>query len=386
MGTLDDHAKAGIAAMNDRKFDVAIEEFKAALALDDSRPDLTHAMGMAYLNRGEVLSAIPYLERAVSLARPYQDPRHQPLRQEFHMALASAYQFADRVGDALKTLDEASREWPDALPPRLRHAQLLLQACRLDEGAAAYAALTDHPKMDKDSRAAAEAVVGAIRAFKESEHPASLFLQAHAEEYRKYFDDVVGEVLKDGWLPEAARMARGPDGEPRAIVPEGARPYAMQRVDLVNPSDGTISSVYSEQEPMVVTVNGFEPFSQLPIMLPWKNADFPIWLCTRAPWHWLTLVVQFEQAAPAEVRAGWVDDAIGSWYLAGFNGDFGEKDSGRFHFITDPEELGDRAVAYTVDLGRARYEAINALITRLAIVHERHPIRRLLIGDGRLPD
>jgi hypothetical protein len=37
-------------------------------------------------------------------------------------------------------------------------------------------------------------------------------------------------------------------------------------------------------------------------------------------------------------------------------------------------------------LGRARFDAIPNLINRLSVLHETFPIRRLLIGGGRLPD
>jgi hypothetical protein len=70
--------------------------------------------------------------------------------------------------------------------------------------------------------------------------------------------------------------------------------------------------------------------------------------------------------------------------LAGFNGDFGEKESGRFHYITDPELITDHAVNYRVDLGRARFEAIESLLTRLEALHITSPIDCVLFGQGKL--
>lgn len=386
MASLDELARTGLTAIAERKFDEAITAFTAALAIDGDRPDLNHALGSAYLHRGEVGSALPYLEKAVLLAKPFIDPRHQDVKVSFHLGLAAAYEAADRTPDSLRVLRDAVSQWPDRIEPRLQLAQLLLQACQLEQGLAEYKLLADHPKLDKETQAAAKTVVDAVRAFVESDHPPSVFLQGHAESYVKYFDEATADSIKEGWFAEAARMARGPDGEPRPIVPQGARPYAMQRIDLVNPADGTAASVYSEQEPMVVALNGLEPLAQLPIMLPWKDQGFPVFVCTRCPWHWLSIVVQFDEAADEETRIKWIDDVIGNWYLAGFNGDFGDKDAGRFHFITDPEPLGDRAVSYTVDLGRARYDAINALMSRFSVVNDTHRIRRVLFGQGRLPD
>ena len=73
---------------------------------------------------------------------------------------------------------------------------------------------------------------------------------------------------------------------------------------------------------------------------------------------------------------------IGGWYLNGYNGEFGEKGEGRFHFITDPEAIGGSGVGYTVDLGRARFDAIPALLNALTVLHGRHRIKRVLFGQG----
>ena len=49
-----------------------------------------------------------------------------------------------------------------------------------------------------------------------------------------------------------------------------------------------------------------------------------------------------------------------------------------------PEALSDRAVSYTVDLGRARYEAVLTLLKRLTVLHDTHSIERVLFGYTRL--
>lgn len=386
MATFDELARAGMAAISEKKFDVAISSFTAALQVEPNRPDITNALGMAHMHRGDIGGAIPYLEQAVALAEPFVDPRYQEMKLSFHLGLASAYEVHDRTGDALRTLEAAVAKWPDQITPRLQLAQLLLASCRLEDGLAAYKALATHPGLDREGQAAAQTVVDAVRAFQESENPPSVFLQGHCESYKTYFDEVTAESVQSGWYAEAARMARGADGEIRPFMAEGSRPYAMQRIDVVNPADGTAASVYSEAEPMVVALNGLEPLAQLPIALPWKEQNYPIFVSTRCPWHWLNITVQFEEADPKEERVVWLDDTIGSWYLEGYNGTYGEKDWGRFHFITDPELLGDRAVTYTVDLGRSKYEAILGLLSRLAVLHEKHAIRRLVLGQARIPD
>jgi tetratricopeptide (TPR) repeat protein len=385
MPTLDEHAQAGLAAVNDNRLDDAIVEFEAAVALDDSRPDLNNLLGMAYIHRGQAADGLPYLERAVELARAFNGPEHQELRRNFHLGLAAAYAKCDRFHSSRATLEEVVATWPGELRPRLTLGNLLLQHCELDAGLAVFRAISDSDDFDEELKSAADAIVGAVRAFEQEDGLSpDIFLRAHAESYGEYFDGVVAEQVEEGWLAEAARMVRGADGEPKPMLVEGAREYAMQRVDLVNPENGEVAEVYSEREPMIVEVNGLEPLAHVPAMLPWAGHPFPVWICTRAPWHWLPLTVQFQQGGDDVIDR--IDPTIGDWYLSGFNGDFGERDKGRFHYVSDPTRIFDDAVIYTFDLGRARYDAIPALMSRLLVLHDRHPIARVLIGQGALSD
>ena len=137
---------------------------------------------------------------------------------------------------------------------------------------------------------------------------------------------------------------------------------------------------------MVVAVEGLEALAQVPILLPWQGHPFEVWVCTRCPWHWLTVVVELAEPLPFEARVERIEPGFASWYLAGWNGEFGEKDTGRFHYVTDPAPLGERAVAWVVDLGRAKFAAVPELLRRLAVLHESVRIHRVVFGEGRLPD
>lgn len=385
MPTLEEHVQAGMAAIEAKRFDDAIEAFQSALDVDPNRPDMNHALGMAYLHRGDAGNAIPLLEKAVELAEPYTADDVQALKRDFHVTLSTAYQLMDRVAEARRTLEGIVQRWPDEIEPRLQLAQLLCSSCLLDDGLAVYKAAEE--LLDGDVRKAVEAVRGSVEAFMASDEIPNVFLRGHQESYKEYFDEVAEAQAEQGWIAEAARMARGPDGEPTPIVADGARPYALSRVDLVDPSTGKVSGVYSEQEPMVVALKGMEPLAEMPILLPWKGWSFDVWVCTRCPWHWLTVMVQFRAPADTpEALVERIDPTVGSWYLAGYNGEFGDKESGRFHYVTDPEISGDRAVSYVFDLGRASYDAIEALMRRLVVLHDTHPIQRVLFGYGRLPD
>lgn len=383
MPTLDELARKGIAAIQDKRFDDAIEAFQAAVAMDGTRPDMSNLLGMAYLHRGDVGNAIPHFEKCVALAEPFVAPEVQDMKRDYHLQLATAYQLMDQVDDAVRTLQGITKRWPSVAMPYLQLGGLLLSAGRLDEGLSAYRDAAG--VLDGDDRQAAEVLVSAVESFQETEHPGSIFLEAHAESYKEYFDQVAQAQAEHGWYAEAARMSRGEDGSPVPIVVEGARPYALTRVDLVNPADGTISNVYSEQEPMIVALNGLEPLAEAPIVFPWNDWPFQVGVCTRCPWHWLHITIQFAEAAEPDALIERVDELVGGWYLSGYNGEFGDKESGRFHYIGNPEMLGDRAVAYTVDLGRARYEAIGALLRRLAVLHDSQSIERVLFGYARLP-
>ena len=90
MPTLDELAKKGIEAIEAKRFEEAIEAFTAAVALDESRPDMRNALGMAYLHRGDVGNAIPHLERSVALAESFDAPEVQPMKRDFHLQLATS--------------------------------------------------------------------------------------------------------------------------------------------------------------------------------------------------------------------------------------------------------------------------------------------------------
>ncbi len=382
MPTFDELATDGIKAISERRFDDAVKSLSGALDLAPDRPDMNNALGMAYLRRGEPGTAIPYLERAANLSDAFADPKYDDLKRGFLVGLASAYELADRVDDARRTIDGVIRRWPSDAAARLQLANLLLSTARPEEGARVLRDAAAH--LDEESAKTAQVLSDAVLAFIESENDPILFLQANQESYCAYYDEIADEQEKEGWMAEAMRMVRGQDGEPKAFLARGARPYALQRIDLVNPADGTIANVYSEKEPMVVALEGYEPLAEIPVLLRSQGHPYEVWVSSQSPWHWLRIAIQFERAASEADRIAWIDGAIGEWYLAGFNGEFGERNRGRFHYIGDPEPVGDRGVAYVVDLGRSSVDAIGALLRRLMAVHDKTPLRKVVFGFGRM--
>ena len=386
MTTLEEHAQAGMAAINEQRFDDAVKAFTAALAIDSERPDLNSALGMSYMHQGAVVAAIPHLHKANDLAKRFTDPQHDEMRKHFATSLASAYTMNDQHGEALAVLEESISFWPHDVELRMQKGSMLVNGLRPAEGAKVYLEVANDETVEDEIREAAEALAGAIEAFLDDEDlEAEVFLRAHAESYVSFFNQHANKLVEEGWYAEAARMVRGPDGEPKPMLAEGARPWALERVDLVNPADGSVAKVGDEKDPLIVAVNGLEPLAQVPVTLPWSGWAFEGWVCTRVPWHWLQLTVQFKDEV-GQGRASALDEVIGSWYLSGYNGDFGSSEQGRFHYATDLERVGDHAVAGAFDLGRASFDAIPDLLKRLIVLNDRYPIRRVVFGAGRLPD
>ena len=79
-----------------------------------------------------------------------------------------------------------------------------------------------------------------------------------------------------------------------------------------------------------------------------------------------------------------IDLLIGEWYQAGFHDSLAPK-SGFFHEIGPPMVIDDNSVTYYMDCGRAGVEAVENLLHRLEIAHERFGIDCVIIGEGFLP-
>lgn len=378
---LDRRIRAGVAALEAKDYDRAIAELEAAMKVESGRPDVLNLLGNAHLLKGEVGAAVEHLGLAYTVAMPVEDPQVAPMQQTYGVQYADALTALDRVPEAEAVLRALIARWPDATEPEARLAQLLLASGRLEEGLQRCLRLAASA-LDAESRDAANAVAGAARAFLDTGHESGIFLEAHRESYVQWFDEVVTPKEQEGWYAEAARMKRGPDGNPVPIIADGARPWALTRIDLVDPRTGQPGSVYADDDPMIVGLQGFEPLAQTPVLFPWEGAPVPTWVSTRCPWHWLAIHVQF--ATPCDVVAAF-EPVIAPWYLEGYNGTYGTQTGGRFHYVTDLERVGDRGVSVIVDLGRARLDAVHDLLKRLAVLSARQPIARVILGEGRLP-
>jgi tetratricopeptide (TPR) repeat protein len=326
------------------------------------------------------------MEQAIAVAReqvagnPERASFFEPMIEGFLLGLAAAAEDLDEPGDALAAYDQVLAANPGQPRARSARAHLLLAWGELDAGARELDAYLDDARDEQPFLDGAMAYLSSLRSLQAADiHPRE-FLVGHRESYVEMFDHYAAEQAARGWIAEAARMRRDERGRIVPSIPEGARPYAALRVDLVNPQTSEVGQV--GDQPMVVALAGYEPLARAPALLRWRDLPFDLRVSTQAPWDQLPIQVAFDTAGALDD----LDAVVGDWYLRGWDGAFGDADGRRFHYISDPEPRRDgRAVTYHCDLGRARVEAIDDLVRRLGVLHASRPIGRVILGRGYLP-
>ncbi|MSP54738.1 MAG: hypothetical protein EXR69_03900 [Myxococcales bacterium] len=367
----------------------ARELLMEAIMAAPSRPDLVHALGVVQLQLGEAHLGLPLIQQAIGMAGELASTgaagkaKADEMIDGFELSLAAAHEDLDQPIEAEAAYRRALARSPNQPRPQHQYALLLLGWGRLDEGLAELDAYVKADADDPDAVRGLKALAGEIRLWIARKlHPKNL-LEAHRESYVEMFDGYLKGPAK-GWVAEAAKMRRGPDGRPVVIVPEGARPYAGVRVDLVNPATNQIGQV--GDQPMVVQVAEFPALAQAPVQLRWEHEEFDLRVSTQCPWDQLPIHILFTDGPGAEGALEAADELIGEWYSAGFDGAFGTKDGHRLHDISYPQAVrGFLGVTYDVDMGRAELRAIDDLVQRLTHLNARHPIARVLLGRGFLP-
>ena len=364
-----------------------LEAVKAA----PDRPDLLHALGTVQLQLGEPEIALRLVEEAIGrlreqALRPDRRDQAEMLIEGFLLTQAAAYEDLSDWKGAKASYEEILKR--DETMPRAQAglAQLLLGVGDLDGGTRLLEAYIAADRDEDPFIEGATALLDSVRTFlRQDIHPRE-FLSAHHGSYTQAFTHHAADQEKLGWIAEAAKMKRAPDGQVVMSIPEGARPYAGIRVDLVNPQTGQIGQI--GDQPMVVALADYQPLAQSVIQFAWRDQSFDVRVSTQCPWDQVPIQILLRPAPqPAlEQAVNDLDRAVGEWYLAGFDGAFGTSEANRFHYISDPEVRPDwRAVVYNVDMGRASTAAIDDLLRRLTVFHQHHPVERLLIGRGYLP-
>lgn len=376
----DPFADAALRALKEGDPQKARTALERALLEAPHRLDLRHALAITLLRMGEAGEAIQQLDEALDAARKQPDETADKMMPQLLLARAAACEDTyDPTGAEAAYLAVLARE--DDNPRALQGlGHLLLGWGRLKEGLAQLGQYIAVGGDGPEYADAAQSFVSAVNRFVDADlHPRN-FLEAHRGSYVEFFDHHAERMEAEGWMAEAARMQRLPDGSVAPVIPEGARPYAAVRIDLVDPATGQPGQI--GDQPMVVALAGYEPLSQAMVLIDWPDQPYPVWVSSICPWDQLPIQVLFGyNSDPVEA----IDATIGDWYTDGYSGEFGETDRGRFHYISDPERIGPRSVLYHVDCGRSELRCIDELLKRLELLHTPYRIEAVLIGRGFLP-
>jgi hypothetical protein len=340
-----------------------------------------HALAIAQLNLGFAQEALATVGEAMRILDVAQHPDAKELHAHFLLTRAAAAEMTDSPGIAIESYARALELVPDQAQALCGWGQLLLSMGALEEGLTKLKRYLDHVEDIPEAKEAMNELVDALTRWATEAPPTPrVFLDAHRESYRAFFDHHAGQMEEKGWIAEASKMERDPDGGMMLSIDEEARPYAGMRVDLVNPATGQPGMI--GEEPMIVALADFEALAHATCCFEWQGHPFGVGVSSQCPWNELPIQIQFESGDAVEQ----VDDTMGAWYTAGFNGDFGTPTGGRFHFISPPLPHREHGVLYQVDMGRSERAAIDDLLQRLAELHQTHPIRRVLIGRALLPN
>lgn len=350
-----------------------------------NRPDLINALGVVQLQLGEPELGKPLIEQAIQMA--VEEGARSPDRKEqvtlmvesFLLGLAAACEDLDDPNGAADAFGRVLAQNPGQPRARVGMGQLQLAAGALDEGRKTLALYVEEDRDEDIYLRGVQDLLNDIQRFlKDDIHPRE-FLAAHRGAYVEFFDHHADEQARLGWIAEAARMRRAPDGRIVPMIPEGARPYAAVRVDLVNPQTSEVGQI--GDQPMVVALAGYQSLARGSVLFTWRDQPFDVRVSSQAPWDQLPIHLLFTNEAGAQAA----DAVIGDWYLHGWNGAFGSREAGRFHYISDPDIKRDgKGVIYHVDMGRASLDAIDDLLRRLVVLHQEHPIRQVIFGRGHL--
>lgn len=368
-----------LAAVRGDDPEAAREALLEALREHPDRLDLVHSLIIMELQVGNAAQALELSQQSAQLAQERKGPQDLELLPQLLLAQGAAYEELKQPHQAVAAYDgvlQADENHPLATQGK---GHLFLAWGRLEEGIAVLQQAVDAAVDDPRFLEATEKLISGVRSFiTDDVHPKN-FIEAHQGSYVEFFNHHAEKTAADGWIAEAARMKRDEDGNLTPIVIEGARPYAATRVDLVEPSTGQAGLV--GDQPMVVAIANHEILAQTPIVSDWPGTDFPVWVSSQCPWNLLNITIVFDDGDASEQA----DPTIGDWYTAGYEGEFGTVEQGRFHSISDPLPLGEHGVRYDLDCGRADARSIEDLIKRLSVLHSMHPIAGLLIGRGFIP-
>ena len=369
-----------LAALKNEPPHKAKEKLEDLIAQNPERIDLHHALTITLLQMGEAQAAKIVSTNALALSEEIRTDMAATMETPLLLSLANAHEDLYEPKLAEQTYQKILSKEADHPYARQRYAYLLLAWGRYEDALTHFSTYIESALDEPGSIDAHKALVKMLAQFeRENVHPKN-FIEAHRESYVMEFDKIADDLVNKGWYAEAARMNRDEDGSLRPIIPDGARPYAAIRVDVVNPQTGQPGRI--GEGPFVVAIENYEMLAQAAFISKWPGYEFDVYVSSVCPWNNLSVHIRMAEVNLLEV----VDEYIGDWYEAGYNGAFGQTDRGMLHEVTDPMGIDERSVQYYVDCGRAQQKAVKDLLSRLETLHSRHPIESVLFGRGYLPD
>jgi tetratricopeptide (TPR) repeat protein len=377
--------KAALEAVRGDDLEAARAALVIALTAHPERLDLVHTLAIIELQSGQADHALELMEGALSLCAERQSADDLALVPLLCLAKGAAHEELNDPTAALAAYDRILAENPDHPLATQGKGHLLLAWGKVEAGLDTLQGAVDAAQDDPRFLEATAKLIAGVRQFLSDDlHPRN-FVDAHQGSYMEFFNHHADAQAVHGWIAEAARMRRGKEGGMVPVIADGARPYAATRVDLVDPATGKAGLI--GDQPMIVALAGHEIISQAPIVFEWPGTDFPVWGSSQMPWNLLNITVVFDgpNATEASGAATALDATIGDWYTAGYTGEFGSHDKGRFHSITDPTAMGPHTIRYDLDCGRAEPTAIDDLLKRFMVLNTNHPIKGVLIGRGFAP-
>ncbi|MEC8424093.1 MAG: hypothetical protein VX000_09970, partial [Myxococcota bacterium] len=263
------------------------------LERNPERIDLIHALAVTELRMGEAESAHALTLEGERIAELRRDAVAATVMPQLMLVRAAACE--DRYDPAGAEVAFQTLLDREAFNPRGRSglAHLFLAWGRLEEADEELEGYLADGADEQQYIEAQQSLLDAVRkAVREDVHPRE-WLRAHRGAYCEMFDHYAGQMSAKGWIAEAARMVRTDAGDVVNSIPEGARPYAAVRVDLVDPQTGQGGRV--GDQPMVVALEGHEALSQAPVVIAWPARDHPfgVFVSTQCPWNHLRVTVRF---------------------------------------------------------------------------------------------
>lgn len=378
---VDEVAEQALAALRSNDPVQTHKQLTQLLASHPDRVDLRHALGVTLLRMGDPAEAKGHLDTALQHATQQRDERALAMMSQLHIARAAACEDTYLPEEAEASYRAVLSHEPGHPRALVGLGHMLLAWGRHEEGIALLRQYVQSGGDGPDFVEAEKAYIDAATRFIEGDLHPEAFLDAHRGIYVEFFDHHAARLEQEGWIAEAARMQRLDDGSIAPVIPEGARSYAAVRLDLVDPQTGKAGQV--AEGPMQAAAADYEPLAQGILLVEWPDEyPFPVFVSSVCPWNWLPIQIRISyRDSPIEA----VDQIVGDWYTAGFDGAFGERERGRLHFISTPEHVEQHAIMYYVDCGRAEVRAVPDLLKRLEQAHRNYKIDAVLIGRGFIP-